>query len=300
LRYQQSVCWDLDYYSAKGDKVQLKILAFSMVVAFSGFLSGCAGQSKDMQMTSYLVQLEAWKSQQEAETRNAASKEYMRRLNNELEFKKEIAREETKRIAIEANPVFSSAPRKEGDKGQSDLRIKCVEGFNCASGDCEYPPDDLCAEAFKHDDDAGEDIARQSPPVDGQVVIIGATIENFMYMSPGATSGSDRSDRSVKNSGAGYSGTGRQPQAPPVPPKSPHEVWGGVVSSMWEDALGFGKAVAPWYFGANVLKAAITTPNTYIAAGDDLTSGGDNNTSRGDYTTSEVVFEPEEAEEVIE
>lgn len=166
----------------------------------------------------------------------------------------------------------------------------CSKGYNCSSGDCEYPESDLCAEVANYEPQAHGNGDGQH----GGQIFIGSTvkIENLNFMSPGATARSSRTEiapalaqnRHVERSKSKIDIP--TPPQPTLPQKSAHEVWGGVLASMWRDGIGLVKAVAPWFFGSEVLKTAFTAPNNYVAVGDDLTSGGgDNNTSRGDYVS---------------
>jgi len=274
-------------------QVPIKLMAATAIL----LLSGCSLNSNQAlpspAQIQYSHQLRVWSDQQDqrraAQYAEKKDQDYYRSLDREIQLEIIRQEEETKRVAIRKSSPAAKPVQQAGKEDQSKLREKCFNGFNCQSGDCEYPPDDLCRSLFVTGASDGETQPESNMGV--TLNFTGSTVENFFFNSAGST-GSDRSHRSRTrmprtniNREATYS--------PPAPPKSAHEVWGGVISGAWKDTLGFGQAVAPWFFGADVLKTAFTAPNSYVSVGDDLTSGGENNTSRGDYVSKPVVLVPE-------
>lgn len=265
----------------------LAILALPLLLALSGCAAGPSQPSPAKQMAQYQLQLNEWRTQQ---AQLKADEDYYRLLDKDLRVEEIYQKAETQREAIRRNAPLSQ-PQPEIDKKEQDkLREKCIEGFGCESGDCQYPPDELCASLFG----IGASGNATHPASNGgsHVYLIGATVENFFYRSAGSV-GSDRSNHSKSVPVARIKDKRTpiiQPPAPPAFPKSSSEVWGGVVTSVWKDTLGAARSIAPWFFGADILKTMATSPNNYVSVGDDLTAGGDNNTSRGDYVSKPVVF----------
>jgi hypothetical protein len=277
-------------------KSLITILALPLLFGCGAGPSHPPRPSPSQQMAQYQSQLNEWRVQQKrSDDQFEADQDYNRLLNLDLRVEEIYQREETKRVAIEQNAPLppSKTQSKVNKKEQDELRKECEEGFDCGSGDCQYPPDDLCLAAFAIG--VVGSTAHPSSSSGPTVNLNGATIENFFWGSAGST-GSDRSNhsRSVPVFREKEKRIVIRPPDPPIFPKSSGEVWGGVVVSIWRDALGAAKSLAPWFFGADVLKTLATSPNNYVAVGDDLTSGGDNNTLRGDYVSKPVVFATEE------
>lgn len=274
-------------------QVPIKLMAATAIL----LLSGCSLNSNQARPSpaqiQYSHQLKVWSEQQDqrraAQNAEKKDQDYYRSLDREIQLEIIRQEEETKRVAIRKSSPAAKPVQQAGKEDQSKLRKDCVDGFNCQSGDCEYPSDELCRSLFVAGTSDGE--AQPESNMGVTLNFTGSTVENFFFNSAGST-GSDRSHRSQTrtpradiNREATYS--------PPAPPKSAHEVWGGVVAGAWRDTLGFGRSAVPLMLGADVLKTAITAPNSYVSVGDDLTAGGDNNTSRGDYVSKPVVFAPE-------
>jgi hypothetical protein len=272
--------------------------------------SNAASQPINYQLTDYQQQVALWYRDRAAmleidrQERNAAREQeridmYLEQSEKNLVIKKEA---EVRLKAIEMNPVFGKDAGKNGGAASNDdLKDKCLNGFDCNSGGCQFPPDEVCRQWAEGQSD---DSSQASIFPEGGIVLIGSTVENITFMSPGSLTGSNRSTKTMSHpvqqaatnqNGNAQGGRRQAPVAFPTPPKSGHEVWAGTLSGMWSDAIGLAKSVAPWFFGAEVLKTAFTSPNNYVEAGDDLTSGGgDNNTSRGDYDYKPVSYAPAE------